>query len=200
MSESPRATLAAMLDDETDELELRRLLKQAASDPELLRTWERYSMAQSLLHEPRLHRLPEDFSAKVALRLAGEDAPGRFGASSASSGKFTNRLASLTGPRRFAARAAIAATVAVALFIGLRAGIDRPAETPQIAEQPAPPAAAPVVQVVEVDSLPPTPVDPEARQRLLEYIESMRFDPAEPPEVEHIEDSPLFRLVNEVQD
>jgi len=190
MSESPRATLAAMLDDETDELELRRLLKQAASDPELLRTWERYSLAQSLLHEPRLHRLPEDFSAKVARRIADEAAPERVGAS----------LANLTGPRRFAARAAIAATVAVALFIGLRVGIDRPAETPQIAEQPTPPAAAPVVQVVEVDSLPPTPVDPEARQRLLEYIESMSFDPAESPEMEHIEDSPLFRLVNEVQD
>ena len=42
-------------------------------------------------------------------------------------------------------------------------------------------------------------VDPEAQQRLLEYIESMSFDEGEPVPVEHIQESSLYRLVNELQ-
>ena len=42
-------------------------------------------------------------------------------------------------------------------------------------------------------------VDPEAQQRLLEYIESMSFDEDKPVRVEPIQDSPLYRLVNELQ-
>jgi hypothetical protein len=44
----------------------------------------------------------------------------------------------------------------------------------------------------------PVTVDPEAQQRLRDYIESMSFDDAEPVRMEHIQDSPLYRLVNDL--
>lgn len=190
MSESKRETLSAMLDNETDELELRRLLKTAGGDTELMSAWERYSLAQAVLHEPHLARLSNDFQSELAQRLSQEPAPGRG-------------IGAFSLPRQFAGKFAIAATVAVAVFIGLQSGLDNgPAAPQQIAiEEIAP---APVIAAgplaVDVSDGPAAPVDPVARQRLLEYIESMRFDPSEPPRMEHIQDSPLFHLVNDLQD
>ena len=196
---SQRETLSAMLDDEAGELELRRLsqlLKKPGGQPELERAWRDYSLAQAVLHRERVAPLSEDFHLRVADRLREEAAPvpGLFGGPSA---------------REFAGKFAIAASVALAVFIGLRAGLDQGlnqgAATPEIAGDVAGPTAADSLgaeplPVVEVADVPTTPVDPEARQRLLEYIESMRFDPAQPPRMEHIEDSPLFHLVNDLQD
>lgn len=187
MSEKRRETLSAMLDNETDELELRRLLKIAGDDAELKSVWERYSLAQSLLHDSRVARLSDGFHLEVARRLQAEAAPGRG--------------AGALGPgRQFAAKFAIAATVALAVFVAFQAGLDSRPAAPRMANEELPPAVAPAAQIVEVDNAPAVPVDPEARQRLLEYIESMRFDPAEPPRMEHIQDSPLFHLVNDLQD
>jgi len=196
---SQREMLSAMLDDEAGELELRRLsqlLKKPGGQPELERAWRDYSLAQAVLHRERVAPLSEDFHLRVADRLREEAAPvpGLFGGPSA---------------RQFAGKFAIAASVAMAVFIGLRAGLDQGlnqgAATPEIAGDVAGPTAADSLgaeplPVVEVADAPTTPVDPEARQRLLEYIESMRFDPAQPPRMEHIEDSPLFHLVNDLQD
>ncbi len=189
MSESQRETLSAMLDNETDDLELRRLLQAGGGDKELKRVWERYNLARSLLHESRVTRLSDDFHLKLARRLDREPTPPRG-------------IGALSASRGFAGRAAIAATVAVAVFIGLQASLNNDPAAPQIALEtvaPAPPSAL-AAQVAEVGDIPAAPVDPEARQRLLEYIESMRFDPAEPPRMEHIQDSPLFHLVNDLQD
>ncbi len=187
MSETRRETLSAMLDNETDELELRRLLKAVGDDAELKRVWERYSLAQSLLHESRVGRVSNDFHLDVARRLQAEPTPKRGSGVSAPG-------------RQFAGRFAIAATVALAVFVALQAGLDNEPAAPQIANEASAPATAPTAQIVEVDNAPVVPVDPEARQRLLEYIESMRFDPEEPPRMEHIQDSPLFHLVNDLQD
>lgn len=189
MSELQRETLSAMLDDETDELELRRLLKTSGDDPELRSVWERYALAQSLMRGSRVTRLSDGFDQEVARRLQDEPALGH-GSSAPPPG------------RQFAGKFAIAATVALAVFIGLQAGLDNDPAAPQIAGENTAPATvtAPATQVVEVDVAAVVPVDPEARQRLLEYIESMSFDPEEPPRMEHIQDSPLFHLVNDLQD
>jgi hypothetical protein len=40
-------------------------------------------------------------------------------------------------------------------------------------------------------------VDAEAQQRLRDYISSMTFNVDEPVRIEHIQDSPLYRLVSE---
>ncbi len=187
MSELQRETLSAMLDDETDELELRRLLKSAGDDPDLLAAWQRYHLASAVARRERVASLGKDFHLRLAGKLLDEPVPGRA----------PRRWPS---GQRFAGKFAIAATVAAAVFIGLQAGLDTSPAAPQVASGTTAPTAqpsAPVSQVLEVAN---TPVDPEARQRLLEYIGSMRFDPAEPPRMEHIEDSPLFHLVNDLQD
>ena len=44
-------TISALLDNEADDLELRRFLKSCEQDPNLLETWERYSLVQSALNE-----------------------------------------------------------------------------------------------------------------------------------------------------
>ena len=187
MSEKQRETLSAMLDNETDALELRRLLKTAGDDAELRRVWERYSLAQSLLRGDRVGRLSDDFHLQVARRLQAEPPPQRGVGASAPG-------------RRVAGKFAIAATVAAAVFVALQVGLDNEPAVQRIADEAPAPAAAPAVQIVEADSAPDVPVDAAARQRLLEYIESMRFDPEEPPRMEHIQDSPLFHLVNDLQD
>ncbi len=43
-------------------------------------------------------------------------------------------------------------------------------------------------------------VDPEAAARLRNYLQSIAIDVSEPVVTQHIQDSPLFRLVNQVQD
>ena len=190
MSESQRETLSAMLDNETDDLELRRLLKSAGKDPELLAAWKRFHLASAVARRERVAPLSEDFHLQLAARLRDEPAPGR-------------QPRRIPAGRRFAGKFVIAATVAAAVFIGLRAGLDTRSESPRIASDSPEPAIQPTAaanQVVEVANTPAAPVDPEARQRLLEYIGSMRFDPTAPPRMEHIEDSPLFHLVNDLQD
>ena len=52
MSQFEKETLSALLDNEADDLELRRLLKSIDSNPELAETWERYCLEQSLMHDP----------------------------------------------------------------------------------------------------------------------------------------------------
>ncbi len=189
MKESRRETLSAMLDNETDELELRRLLRRAGEDAELAQVWRRYNLAQSLLRDVRVGKLSDSFASDLDRRLGREAAPRRGAAawlpSRALLGKF-----------------AIAATVAVGFFFAFRAGLGDGSAGPRIAgDEPVPSAAAaPPAQIVELDNAPAVPVDPEARQRLLEYIESMRIEPEQAPSLEPIEDSPLFRLVNDLQD
>ena len=190
MNESRWETLSAMLDNETDDLELRRLLKSAGNDPELLAAWKRFHLASAVARRERVAPLGKDFHLQLAGKLRDEPVPGR-------------QPRHIPAGRQFAGKLAIAATVAAAVFVGLQAGLDTSPAAPRIASGTTAPTAqpsAPVSQVLEVANTPAAPVDPEARQRLLEYIGSMRFDPAEPPRMEHIEDSPLFHLVNDLQD
>ena len=51
MSEHKKESLSALLDNEADDLELRRVLNSYESDPETRAIWARYSLAQALLHE-----------------------------------------------------------------------------------------------------------------------------------------------------
>jgi sigma-E factor negative regulatory protein RseA len=65
-------SLSALLDNETDELELRRLLA-ASGDGEVRATWARYQVARAVMHKELL--LPQlDLAAKVSAALADEPA------------------------------------------------------------------------------------------------------------------------------
>lgn len=64
--EALQETLSAVMDNEADELELRRVLAACGEDAELRSTWSRYQLARSVMHrEPTLPKL--DIAAAVRL-------------------------------------------------------------------------------------------------------------------------------------
>ncbi len=101
--ESLQESLSAVMDNEADELELRRILAGSQSDAELRATWSRYQIARAAMHrellEPRL-----DIAAGVSAALAEEAVPVR---------------PKQTG-WRLMGRVAVAASVTLAVLAGVR--------------------------------------------------------------------------------
>ncbi|SDR79204.1 anti sigma-E protein, RseA [Halopseudomonas litoralis] len=106
-SESLRETLSALMDDEAEQLELRRVLHAGEQAPEVRRTWERYQHARSVMHnEP--WQTGVDLSAGIAAALADEPTPAI--APSVNSARWKLQLG----------RVAVAATVTLAVLVGVR--------------------------------------------------------------------------------
>ncbi|PYC25924.1 sigma-E factor negative regulatory protein [Pseudomonas alcaligenes] len=100
--EALQESLSAVMDNEADELELRRVLA-ASDDAELRGTWSRYQLARAVMHkellEPRL-----DIAAAVSAALADEALPAK----------------AVRGPWRTLGRVAVAASVTLAVLVGVR--------------------------------------------------------------------------------
>lgn len=183
MNQYEQESLSALMDGETDELELRRVLKAMESDSELAQRWQRYHLAQSVLHDRGIP-VADTLAEKVAAAVEQEPAVVRAG-----SHRWTAQLT----------RVAIAASVAVVAVIALQPQVTSP-EAPAVVQQSAPVAQEQLLQPAAlIAETPAIEVDPVATQRLRDYIEGMRFDPEEPVRIEHLQDSPLYRLVNEYQ-
>ena len=203
MNSQDHETLSAMLDNEAEQLELRRLVKAAAGDPDLAAKWERLNLVQALIHDDNLKStagLPftgNRLSSVVAEAIARE--PGPLPVKTAGY--------RWTQPR---AKTAIAASVAIAFFMGMQISVNDPSGLPGVVdvaqqvqvEDVSQPVAAPVADlaVIESGTAGAAQVDPEARLRLEEYIQSASITRDEPQKLEQLEDSPLYRLVNEIQD
>jgi len=106
-SESLRETLSALMDDEAEQLELRRVLHAGEQDPDVRRSWERYQLARSVMHkeswQPGI-----DLSAGIAAALADEPVPA---------------AAPTVAPTRWKmqlGRVAVAASVTLAVLVGVR--------------------------------------------------------------------------------
>lgn len=183
--------ISALMDGEANDLDLRRLLKFAAENPETMETWERYHLVQSVMHEQGTP-VSTAVASGVAVALADEVAY------SAESQRFSAWQQQLT-------KLAVAAAVAVLAVLTLQPDPAVTMPTSELAQEaPSNSQAAPlavsatlVADTRVVETLSAT-VDPEAQQRLRDYIESMSFDGAEPVSMEHIQDSPLYRLVNDL--
>lgn len=102
MSEKMRESLSALIDDESNELELQRLLKQMDEDTELRQTWVRYQAARTAMHGHETAHIQLDISARV------RDAIDDEGASRSS---LKERL--LRPVASFAVAASVAATVVI---------------------------------------------------------------------------------------
>lgn len=106
-SESLRETLSALMDDEAEQLELRRVLHAGEQAPDVRRTWERYQYARSVMHkEP--WQTGVDLSAGIAAALADEPTPAS--APSVNSTRWKVQLG----------RVAVAASVTLAVLVGVR--------------------------------------------------------------------------------
>lgn len=122
--ETLQESLSAVMDNEADELELRRVLA-ASADGELRDTWSRYQVARAVMHKellvPRL-----DIAVAVSAALADEAVPARK-----------------TPLWRNIGRVAVAASVTVAVLAGVRLyNQDDLAGGQQLAQQGAAPAMA----------------------------------------------------------
>jgi sigma-E factor negative regulatory protein RseA len=201
MNSRDKEALSAMLDNEADELEVRRILQSVGEDPELVQTWQRMSLVQALLHDDKM---------KISSNFTGCD----VGFSDAVARAIADET--LTPPviqsksfqwKQPLAKLGIAASVAAAFFLGMQSAVNQPAGDLPLplaqgrsidstadsdANGPATSALADAEPAVRQ-------VDPQARQRLEDYIQSVSITREEPQQLEQLQDSPLYRLVNEIQ-
>lgn len=128
--ETLQESLSAVMDNQADELELRRVLA-ASDDPELRATWSRYQLARAVMHkellEPRL-----DIAAAVSAALADDAAP------------VAQQIQ--RGPWRTVGRLAVAASVTVAVLAGVRLYNQDDITGAQLAQQ----ANQPVLNIPQV--------------------------------------------------
>ena len=188
--------LSALMDSELSEFELRRLLARVSEDPELLATWERYNLARAVFQpEPLNLKLTagDALSSRVMAAVAAEPAfetvgspPKSQAAESISAPAWTTQFA----------RIAIAASVALAVFVGMQSVLntpDTPAIAGQDAQQSGPATDAATVQIA---------VDADAQQRLNEYIRSVsipgRAEPSEGP-FNILRESPMLHPVSDLE-
>ncbi|MFG6178182.1 sigma-E factor negative regulatory protein [Halomonas sp. THAF12] len=75
MSQNARESLSALMDNEGDELELRRVLKSLDDEPDAADAWRRYHLMRSLLRRESDVDMATDLSAGVMAGLRDEPAP-----------------------------------------------------------------------------------------------------------------------------
>ena len=191
-SENISETISALLDSEADDLELRRFLKSCDQDSILLETWERYCLVQSALHET-----VQPVSASLSQRIAAQiELEGPLAAVPVAPAQ--------SSWKEGITKMAIAASVAAVFLVAMQVSLDGEPAIPAIAGQPAESTeslatpsseAATLIAVASVNE--PVVVDVGI---VRQYIESLTLDDEEPVRIEHIQDSALYRLVNELQE
>lgn len=179
MSENFSESLSALLDDEADDLELRRLLKSCDSNPGIKETWERYNLVQGLMHNDAII-VSKHLSERISEQLAVEPVP--------SQPHFANWQQGFT-------KVVIAASVAVIFIVFIQSNLHQ-SPSQELAVQDIVTSSVPELTAENLS----IKVDPQAQQLLEDYISRIEIDEEQPLHVEHILDSPLFRLVNELQD
>ena len=192
MSELEKESLSALLDNEADDLEIRRVLKYCEQDPALLETWERFSLVQALLHEPAM-----PVSAELAPAISAQIAKEPLAVSAHSVKPSTGKPSSW---QQYFVKVAVAASVALVFIVAVQSSLDNGA-MPVAQQAPAVENAVPTAQLQNptlVAESVAVKLDPAAQQRLREYLGNWTIDEAEPVRTEHIQDSRLFRLVNEL--
>lgn len=75
MSQNARESLSALMDNEGDELELRRVLKSLDDEPDAADAWRRYHLMRSLMRRENEADMSADLSVGVMAALEDEPAP-----------------------------------------------------------------------------------------------------------------------------
>ena len=146
MTEQLKESLSAVMDGEADEFEIRRVLNEAADDPELRGVWERYHLIRSCMRgEGRtLGAGADKLGARFWTQIDADEAAVTDD-SGASAHPATHRLrADWTTWGQRVAGVAVAAGVAAAVIMGfqLQVGDDAAVSTAKVAVvEQAPPAS-----------------------------------------------------------
>ena len=184
-------SLSALLDNEADDLEIRRLLKNARENKELEQTWRRFNLVSSILHQEDVAPVSAAASQRIFDAIDAEDA---YSADSqAPVIKSVGTLWNGFG------RMAIAASVALAAFITFQSFIDTSVGTAPVAVQATPTADS--MQLADTSRA--VEFDEAAQQRLNEYIDSASIqyidNNSDRPQFNIFEDSRLIRQVNQIE-
>jgi sigma-E factor negative regulatory protein RseA len=144
MSEQLKESLSAVMDGEADEFEIRRVLNEAADDPELRGVWERYHLVRSVMRGegrmPGADRLSTRFWTQID---AAEDAPADDNVEPIESSTQAPRSNWVSWGQRLAG-VAVAAGVAAAVIVGYRTdeGVKAPPAQVAVVEPAGPSASA----------------------------------------------------------
>ena len=143
MSEQLKESLSAVMDGEADEFEIRRVLNEAADDPELRGVWERYHLVRSVMRgEGRARGVGADvLSMRLWKQIDAEEAPADDIDDAVNTPQRASRGGWTTWGQRLAG-VAVAASVAAAVIVGFRVDDGASVQTPKIAvADQAPPAS-----------------------------------------------------------
>lgn len=158
-SATPEKTLSALLDGDVSAFEVRRVLDQIGERPELADKWARYSLGRSLLEGEPFRRASAGFSARVMDAVDREAVP-------VSARSISGQRKPAGQGRRWlepVGRAAVAASVAVAVFLGMELSLQGDAAQPaMMADSRQQNGQAEKMQI-----------DADAQQRLNDYIQSV---------------------------
>jgi sigma-E factor negative regulatory protein RseA len=187
--------LSALMDNESSELELRRLLNDIPRHPELAHVWNRYNLARSVLQKEEVFTVSAGGTQRILAALA-EETP--YSAGKRSSGRVAPSWLPVAG------RLAIAASVALAVFVGLQSALDYGGSADLVAgTTDMAPAVAPEQSPHLTEVAAETTFDADAQQRLNDYIRgvSIQFRENEPsnPAFNILQDSQLIRQVNQIE-
>lgn len=184
-------SLSALLDNEVDDLEIRRLLKNAPLDKELEQTWRRFNLVSSVLHHEEVAHVSAAASQRIFDAIDAEEAY--------TAGEPMPVISSVGSLWKGVGRMAIAASVALAAFISFQNFIDQPAGTAPVAVQSAPISEA--IQIADTNKS--VEFDAAAQQRLNQYIDSASIqyteDSSTRPQFNILEDSQLIHQVNQIE-
>ncbi|OJA04180.1 sigma-E factor negative regulatory protein [Halomonas sp. QHL1] len=111
MSQNTRESLSVLMDGESDELELRRVLKALPNDEDAADTWRRYHLARSMMQREQGVDVSVDLSAGIMARLREEPAPVVEAA---------EPVAHRSGGISFARGAGVAAAVSLMVITGVQ--------------------------------------------------------------------------------
>ena len=184
-------SLSALLDNEADDLEIRRLLKNSLENKELEQTWRRFNLVSSMLHHEDVAPVSAAASQRIFDAIDAEDAY-----SADSQAPVIKSVGTLW---KGFGRMAIAASVALAAFITFQSFLDTSVGTAPVAVQSAP--AAESMQLADTNRT--VEFDEAAQQRLNEYIDSASIQyidsNSDRPQFNIFEDSQLIRQVNQIE-
>ncbi len=198
-SNSFEESLSALMDNEADDLELRRLLKALPGNTSLTETWRRFHETRSMLHNEEVLSLSPDACNRIFDAIAAE--PVYKPVCRETVGAPAENVGFVIKARWWesAGRVAIAASVALAAFVGLQSTLFSPVPEQALVEQQAAPVSANQLVVVENSGS----FDAQAQQRLDDYIRSVsiqnREEAAGVPQFNILQDSQLIRQVNQIE-
>ena len=184
MSDFDAESLSALLDDETDDLSIPRVLESYEENPDIAEKWRRYNLVQAAIHDDVVQVSPN--LRKGILEIVIEkNSPDRFEVS-----VFRDQLLKI----------AIAASVATICVLSGRFIFEDAGIGTQIADQRLITTDNSELLISPFDkSEDRSEAELKAQELLKEYISRIQIDEEAPPLTEHLHNSPLFRLVNQVE-